>query len=616
MRPRFSYTCVLLALAALCIASTPVHGQLAGQRPDPALAVPKPPDPAGAGVITRGPIHEAFAEPVNSGAVTSLVVPKRPPQPIREEPADSRPADDNAVWNSGYWGWDDDRSDFIWVSGIWRVPPPGHRWIPGYWTQVSGGFEWVPGFWWPAAREEIVYYPQPPESQDQGPTGDPPSPDSFWIPGCWQWSDAGYVWQPGQWADAQPGWMWVSASYYWSPQGWVFRDGYWDYPLSQRGLAFAPAYFAREVYLRPGFTFSPSVAIDPLRLIFNLFVRPRFGHYYFGDYYAAEYDRLGIYPWFSVFEHGRYAYDPIFSYYGWYFRSRDPKWIDNLRSWHAYYRAHADQRPPHDLAGQERVLANAKSRPDQQFLAIAQPIAQWRDNPNAPVRVMALSPADKGRIGATLGQVQEFRTQRAQLEANGAAGISAERKGTPGTAGAMARTGPQTLRLRNLPTIGSPVGISPRVAARPERTGSERLGPTTDQKGRSPALGPAVPGGTPSPSAPRTPGAMPRSAPGPQPGLPPRPEIRRGQPPAGESPVRPGPPAGTREGTVPRETLKPIVPSPQPRRPESAPPETRRPAGTPSIPRTESTRPAPAERPQPERSGASERGDTGRTRTR
>ena len=58
---------------------------------------PIPPPPGGgnpaasqpdtnAEVLTRGPIHEAFAIPVNTGRKTGLVVPRQPPNPDRGNP--------------------------------------------------------------------------------------------------------------------------------------------------------------------------------------------------------------------------------------------------------------------------------------------------------------------------------------------------------------------------------------------------------------------------------------------------------------------------------------------------------------------------------------------------
>ena len=45
------------------------------------------------------------------------------------------------------------RNDFVWVSGVWREPPPGRQWVPGYWNQVEGGFQWVPGDWVPVTAD-------------------------------------------------------------------------------------------------------------------------------------------------------------------------------------------------------------------------------------------------------------------------------------------------------------------------------------------------------------------------------------------------------------------------------------------------------------------------------
>jgi hypothetical protein len=397
--------------------------------------------------MTRGPIHEAFAQPVNTGSVKPLIVPKKPPDPIEEEPPSAKPADENAVWIAGYWGWDDDRKDFLWVSGVWRVPPPNQQWVPGYWTQVSGGFEWVPGFWTAAGAQEVAYQPEPPASLEQGPTSDPPGDDYFWAPGCWHWRQTRYVWQPGFWSMAQPGWLWMPPSYCWSPRGWVFCDGYWDYPLGRRGLVFAPVYFSAGVYRRPHFFFSPTVVIDAGRLPFCLFTRPSYCHYYFGDYYAASYDGLGIFPWFAVRSYRGYVCDPFFSYYECYNRRRDADWLANLRGWHQYYRTHADQRPPHTLAAQQQLLARAGNRPDREFLGLTETLNDLQRKPNAPIRLTSISSAQKVQIHQTARLMTQSGTQRAELEAKGA-----------GAAGVTAKV-PVTMPLPKLPAIGSAQGV-------------------------------------------------------------------------------------------------------------------------------------------------------------
>ena len=95
-----------------------------------AIAAQVGPADAGEGVqvLTRGPVHEAFAKTVTFDPEPGIVVPKAPPAAIEELPPDQRPEGANVMWIPGYWGWDDERSDFLWVSGVWRaLPPVGSR---------------------------------------------------------------------------------------------------------------------------------------------------------------------------------------------------------------------------------------------------------------------------------------------------------------------------------------------------------------------------------------------------------------------------------------------------------------------------------------------------------
>ena len=134
--------------------------------------------------------------------------------------------------------------------------------------------------------------------------------------------------------------------------------------------AVVPIYFSNAVYQHPGYTYSPSVVIDSGLLTFYLFARPSYHHYYFGDYYAANYSGLGIYPWFGVRGNRNYAYDPLFSYYE---RGTGVAIPNGSRTSGIGTRitAHPDLRPPHDLAAQRRLAATLGNRPDRQFLMAA-----------------------------------------------------------------------------------------------------------------------------------------------------------------------------------------------------------------------------------------------------
>jgi len=300
-----------------------------------AQPAPRPPAPASptAGAdnvqeLTRGPIHEAFGQPTVFNPEPGLVVPKKPPELIDEVPPDQKPEGDNVAWIPGYWGWDDETKGFIWVSGFWRTVPPGRVWVPGYWNAVDGGYQWVSGYWAAEQATEAVYLPPPPESLEAGPSTAAADENQVWIPGVWVWRETRYWWRPGFWTPANADWVWVPAHYEWTPSGYVFVDGYWDYPLFNRGLLFAPVVFTSVPAI--GFVYTPTVVIDTRFLAGALFVRPAYDHYYFGDYYDPTYGRAGIYPWIA-FHNSRFGYDPLFAQTSYVYSRRDPQWAARVR---------------------------------------------------------------------------------------------------------------------------------------------------------------------------------------------------------------------------------------------------------------------------------------------
>ena len=71
-----------------------VHAAICGGQPPPpvpAATTPAGPTVPSQDVLTQGPLHEAFAEPVNLSGAVPPIVPRRPPQPIEEAPAGYRP---------------------------------------------------------------------------------------------------------------------------------------------------------------------------------------------------------------------------------------------------------------------------------------------------------------------------------------------------------------------------------------------------------------------------------------------------------------------------------------------------------------------------------------------
>jgi hypothetical protein len=267
-------------------------------------------EPAGAEVQARGPVHEAYAEPSDPQPQPSIVVTKEPPTPIEETPAEQKPEGDDVQWIPGYWAWDDESNDFLWVSGFWREPPPGRRWVPGSWQTVDRGWQWVSGFWASDAATEVQYVPEPPPTLERGPSTPAPNDNSTYVPGCWVFVDARFLWRPGYWVKYYPDWVYTPARYIWTPGGCVFLEGYWDHPLYERGLLFAPVRFDRRVLVR-GFTYTPSYIVEPDALLGSLFVNAPTRRFYFGDYFGPTYVKGGFTPWIDYHPAGRIFFSTI-----------------------------------------------------------------------------------------------------------------------------------------------------------------------------------------------------------------------------------------------------------------------------------------------------------------
>jgi hypothetical protein len=381
-------------------------------------------------VLTSGPVHEAFAEPVNLQVQGGLVAPIEPPANIIESPPAERPEGSQYVWVPGYWAWDNDRQNYIWVSACWRAAPPNMYWVPGYWSHVANGWEWVAGFWTPVSVQEIQYLPAPPMIVDVPPPGPPPSIDVVWVPPCNYWYAGHYVLRAGYWLHQQPGWVWVPSHHLWTPRGYVFVEGHWDFALERRGVLFAPVYFPRSVYLRPRFVYSPSIVIDIGTLQVNLFAYPRYCHYYFGDYYDNVYLSIGIYPWFEC-ERRHIWYDPFFSYARWHHRD-EPRWEEHERHEYDIRRADRSLRPArtyHEMEMREDRM------PEQQrgSIRMARPMNDVVAS-KATMRFEQLDTKTQKKITSQTTEVSKFRDKRSRLESPAIGQKSTqqitERKGT------------------------------------------------------------------------------------------------------------------------------------------------------------------------------------------
>ncbi len=255
--------------------------------------------------LMQGPVHEAFAAPIDSDLSDGVrVFDQAPPAAVDEQPPEAGPQDEGMKWIPGYWSWSEDAGDYVWVSGLWRKIPPGRTWIPGSWSQTSTGqYRWTSGYWagQQASAQSANYLPLPPKSIDNGPSVAAPGDDYFWVPGHWEYAGSDYQWQSGFWSASQGDWVWQPACYVYTPQGYLLVDGYWDYLPPDRGQLYSPVTFYNQAYLQPNYVYRPRYPLaNAASLLLNLFVRRGYPSYYYGNFYGASYFGLGYRPWYNL----------------------------------------------------------------------------------------------------------------------------------------------------------------------------------------------------------------------------------------------------------------------------------------------------------------------------
>lgn len=397
-----AYFVLLAGLIAVCL-------PLAGR------AQPSRYEAEGEEVLTRGPVHEAFAAVVSYNPEPGIVVRTRPPELIEELPPEERPEGDDVAWIPGYWAWDDEREDFLWISGTWRILPPGREWLAGYWRETRDGHQWISGYWADTDERETVYLPPPPATLEVGANIDPPSMDYGWSPGCWVWRGDRYVWRAGYWSEGRSDWVWVPSYYVWTPRGYIFVEGFWDYPVERRGILFAPVYYRSHSYSRRGYSYSPRIAINLTIFVDNLFLRPTYHHYYFGDYYGSRYEQSGFYASVS-YQSSRRGYDPFYSYSRWSHRS-DRDWDNRYQAAYRYRRDNEAARPPRTWSAQVSISASTQIGGTAR-IQLAAPLEQLARGPDTTIRLRAVAQDDRRQLAQRGREVQATREQRRTLEAS------------------------------------------------------------------------------------------------------------------------------------------------------------------------------------------------------
>ena len=318
----------------------------------------------------RGVIHEAYAQ-VAQGAPPNdnLLIPREPPEPLAEDPPDTRPEGDSVTWISGYWHFDDTRDDFIWVSGFWRQVPPGQTWIAGRFFRQnnSSRWRWQAGYWQSANAANVVVPEMPPVVAEAGPPIPAPAVNMFWSPGCQTWRGNRWVWRAGCWMGHRPGWVWYPATWVWAPNGYLFTPGYWDYALEYRGLLYAPVYYRQSVWQTRGFRHRPGVVICHEDLACGIFRRNGCGSYYYGDFFGAQLAGRGFNFWLGATVVSSQRADPLAGYYR---HHRNADWVRGLEQYGRHRQEGRPVLPPAQsaLSGREMVVLAGGNKNQAQAL--------------------------------------------------------------------------------------------------------------------------------------------------------------------------------------------------------------------------------------------------------
>ncbi len=319
-------------------------------------------------LLLQGPVHEAFAMPVDPEAQKSIeVIAASPPATINEQQPSSemlagnpKIEGKNVQWIGGYWAWEDTARNYVWVSGFFRDIPPGRTWQAGSWSETTGGHRWTSGYWADASGVTVSssvaagQLPPPPPSGDQGPSKPAAKSASFWLAGQWIYKEGDYQWQAGYWTNQPDRWIWQPATYVHTPDGYVYVSGYWDYEPEFRGQPFAPVIFnalgdnqnAAQIVFQPIYPQARAVA-----MLMHLFVRPGYRHYFYGDYYDNAFQAAGYLPWYQEKSRSQ----PMLSYYTDKYARYEIDFVTSMARYDAHFRSGRAIRPAVQFAANPRI---------------------------------------------------------------------------------------------------------------------------------------------------------------------------------------------------------------------------------------------------------------------
>lgn len=121
-----------------------------------------------------------------------------------------------------------------------------------------------------------------------------------------------------------------------------------------------------------------------------------YGHYYYGDYFAANSANTGFYPAHS-FRPSRRGFDPVYSHRRWHHR-QDIGWEVRVQQYFQTRRDNEEMWPPRTFTARQEPFRKREAEADGGQI-LAQPLDQFRMRQDSPVQFRSLNDGDRRGFG-------------------------------------------------------------------------------------------------------------------------------------------------------------------------------------------------------------------------